>query len=117
MQNETEIALANLDWLIVHEDMKLDYSARAVLNADGQPHYLLSDLTIIGLTPASAQWEGRLSLEICTEAASSSAEGYSRGGPPAQVMRKPHFHRTEGTIEQPEHDWQVRSPALPPEER
>lgn len=117
MQNETEIALANLDWLQVHEGMRLDYGARAVLSADGQPHYLLSDLGILGLTPASAQMAGRLSLEICTEAALSSAEGYSSGGPPAQVMRKPHFHRTEGTIEQRDPDWQVRSPALPPEER
>lgn len=84
MQNETEIALANLDWLTMHESMRLDYSARAVLDSDGSPYYTLDDLTIVGLTPATAHWEGRLSLAICTEAATSA--------------------------------WQVRSPALPPEE-
>lgn len=98
MQNETEIALANLDWLMVHRNMRLDYAARAVVYSDGEPGYLLDDLAAIGLTPATEQWEGRLSLAICTEAAVSS--GYSSGGPPARIIRKPHFHRTEGTIEQ-----------------
>lgn len=69
MQNETEIALANLDWLILHEGARLDYAANAVLNADCTPAYALSDLTVIGLTPATQHWEGRLSLSICTEAA------------------------------------------------
>ena len=71
MQNETEIALANLDWLILHEGARLDYAANAVLNADCTPAYALSDLTVVGLTPATAHWHGRASLAICTEAVTS----------------------------------------------
>lgn len=120
MQNETDIALANLDWLMVHRGMRLDYAARAVVYSDGSAGYLLDDLAVVGLTPATEHWDGRLSLAICTEAATSS---------PARVVRKPHYHRTEGTMDHVEltedkprgyadtGDWQVRSPALPPEER
>lgn len=103
MQNETDIALANLDWLMVHEDMRLDYSVRAVLNTDGTAAYTLSDLSIAGLTPATKHWDGRLSLPICTEAATSSPNDWIPGAATAMGF--------------PEHDWKVRSPALPPEER
>ena len=74
MQNETEIALANLDWLMLHENARLDYAARVVLAADCTPAYALDDLAVVGLTPATAQWEGRLSLAICTEAVTYAAE-------------------------------------------
>ena len=53
MQAETETALANLDWLMHHENMKLDYSARVVLNEMGNPACTLEDLTMGGLTPAT----------------------------------------------------------------
>jgi hypothetical protein len=84
MQTETEIALANLDWLIHHDGMRLEYGARAVLNADGEPAYVLDDLAAVGLTPATEQMVGRLPLAICTEAVTS---------------RKLHFHRTESTTD------------------
>jgi hypothetical protein len=74
MQAETEIALANLDWLIHHDGMRLEYGARAVLNADGEPAYVLDDLAVPGLTAATEQMVGRLPLAICTEAITSSAE-------------------------------------------
>jgi len=45
--------LANLDWLMTHLDMRLDYPAGVVLNKDGEPEFLLSDLATIGLTPAT----------------------------------------------------------------
>jgi hypothetical protein len=77
MQNETEIVLANLDWLMMHQGMRLDYAARAVVLISNppyksDPYYTLDDLAVAGLTPATAGWEGRGSLEICTEAAISS---------------------------------------------
>lgn len=73
MQNETEIALANLDWLMMHKGMRLDYGARAVLAADHwSPVLTLDDLAVIGLTPATEHWAGRLSIPICTEAVTSS---------------------------------------------
>lgn len=90
MQNETEVVLANLDWLILHDGARLDYSARAVLAADCSPVLTLDDLAVEGLTPATAQWEGRAPIAICYAAATSSVNPY---------------------------DWKVRSPALPPEER
>lgn len=72
MQSETEIALANLDWLILHKSMRLDYAARAVLAKSGAVYLMLDDLAVIGLTPATEHWAGRLSLSICTEAVTSS---------------------------------------------
>lgn len=78
MQNETEIALANLDWLMLHKFMRLDYAARAVLAADGSPVLTLDDLTVIGLTPATEHWEGRGWLGICTEAVTSSPQAAER---------------------------------------
>jgi hypothetical protein len=74
MQNETEIALANLDWLILHRGMRLDYAARAVLHSNCEPFCTLDDLAVVGLTPATKHWEGRLSLAICTEAVTSQAD-------------------------------------------
>lgn len=71
MNAETEIALANLDWLIHNRDMRLDYGARAVLYANGEPGYVLDDLAAIGLTPATRHWDGRLPIEICYEAVTS----------------------------------------------
>lgn len=88
MQNETDIALANLDWLMVHRGMRLDYAARAVVYSDGSAGFLLDDLEAVGLTPATEHWDGRLSLAICTEAATS-----------LRVTRKPYFHRTEGFMD------------------
>jgi hypothetical protein len=69
MQNETEVALANLDWLIHNRDMRLDYQSRCVTYINGEPGYLLDDLAAAGMTPATAHWAGRGSLPICTEAA------------------------------------------------
>jgi len=54
MLRETEIALANLGWLIDHLDARLDYAAGAVfLGVTEEPEFLLADLTIPGLTPAT----------------------------------------------------------------
>jgi hypothetical protein len=91
MQNETEIVLANLDWLALHQGMRLDYSARAVVSVDGEPYYTLDDLAVAGLTPATAGREAYGIMQVCTEAATSS------------LIPRP---------------WEpVRSPALPREER
>lgn len=94
MQNETEIALANLDWLMMHKGMRLDYGARVVLAADHwSPVLTLDDLAVEGLTPATVQWEGRAPIAICYAAATSPLD------PPARIMRKPYFHRTEGMMD------------------
>ena len=53
MLNETRIVLANLDWLVHHLDMRLDFGAGVVLDRNGQPEFTLDDLAIIGLTPAT----------------------------------------------------------------
>ena len=71
MQAETEIVLANLDWLVYCQGMRLDYGARAVLTTDSEVAYVLDDLAIPGLTPATKHMAGRLPLPICTEAAVS----------------------------------------------
>ena len=71
MHNETEIVLANLDWLILHEGMKLDFASRSV-TLDGEPYYVLDDLAVPGLTPATANREGYGTSAICTETATSS---------------------------------------------
>lgn len=84
MQNETEIALANLDWLILHQGMRLDFASRAVIDAEGSPYYVLDDLAVVGLTPATAHWEGRLSLAICTEAATSARDWQVRSPAPEE---------------------------------
>ena len=73
MQNETEIVLANLDWLMMHEGMRLDYAARAVMRvADGQPYYMLDDLAVAGLTPATAAGAVLGATLICTEGITSA---------------------------------------------
>jgi hypothetical protein len=74
MQTETEIALANLDWLIHHDGMRLEYGARAVLNADGEPAYVLDDLAVPGLTAATRHMVGRLPIAICYTAITSSPD-------------------------------------------
>lgn len=71
MQNETEIVLANLDWLMLHEGARLDYAARTVLGSDCEPEYVLDDLAVEGLTPATVAWAGRAPLAICTAAVTS----------------------------------------------
>lgn len=78
MQNETEIVLANLDWLMLHEGMKLDYASRTVTMESQppvagmrDPYYTLDDLAVEGLTPATVAWMGRAALAICTEAVTS----------------------------------------------
>jgi hypothetical protein len=53
MNHETEVALANLDWLIIHQGMRLDYPSRAVVTFDSEPAFCLEDLLIAGLTPAT----------------------------------------------------------------
>lgn len=53
LTGNADIVLANLDWLMVHEDCKLDYQAGVVLDPDGNPEYLVSDLATPGLTPAT----------------------------------------------------------------
>lgn len=67
MINESRTVLANLDWLMHHLDMRLDYAAGIVRNKDGEPEFMLADLAIIGLTPATepdimwispAVWDG-----------------------------------------------------------
>lgn len=69
MTAETEIVLANLDWLIEHEGMKLDYGARCVRDERGECAHLLDDLAALELTPAGRRLAGRLPLAICTAAA------------------------------------------------
>jgi hypothetical protein len=54
LENETMTVLANLDWLIYHENARLDFAAGVVYGADGEPEYVLEDLATIGLTPATA---------------------------------------------------------------
>ena len=78
MQYETEIALANLDWLIYNRDMRLDYGARAVLYVNGEPGYLLADLEVPGLTPATAGWQGRGPTAMCTAASLCASTGRQR---------------------------------------
>jgi len=72
LTTETEIVLANLDWLMAHAGMRLDYSSRAVLSADGDPVYLLDDLADPELTPAGKMLAGRLPIAICYTASISS---------------------------------------------
>jgi len=75
LTTETEIVLANLDWLMAHAGMRLDYSSRAVLSADGDPVYLLDlldDLASPELTPAGERLAGRLPIAICYTASISS---------------------------------------------
>jgi len=52
MYDETLRALANLDWLQVHLDARLDFPSGAVL-VDNRPMFLLEDLCLEGLTPAT----------------------------------------------------------------
>jgi hypothetical protein len=54
LENETMAVLANLDWLLFQEGMRLDFKAGVVYGEDGSPAYLLADLATIGLTPATA---------------------------------------------------------------
>jgi hypothetical protein len=70
MQSETEIVLANLDYLIYHQGMRLDYGSRAVLTVDGDVAYLLDDLAVPALTPAGQRLYGRLPAAICYAASS-----------------------------------------------
>lgn len=49
----TNTVLANLDWLMLHKDCKLDFAAGVILGADGEPEYLVGDLATPGLTPAT----------------------------------------------------------------
>ena|ERR1700747_648890 len=75
MQRETEIVLVNLDYLIYHQGMRLDYGSRAVLTSDGDVAYLLDDLAVPGLTPAGQRLYGRLPAAICYTDAASSYDG------------------------------------------
>ena len=81
MQTETEIVLANLDWLVYCQGMRLDYGARAVLTAESEVAYVLDDLAVPGLTPASAGMAGRLPIAMCTAAITA----------PAQITPKPDY--------------------------
>lgn len=53
LTGNSRIALANLDWLIYHLNMRLDYAAGVVYASDGSPEFTLDDLATIGLTPAT----------------------------------------------------------------
>ena len=75
MQSETEIVLANLDYLIYHQGMRLDYGSRAVLTVDGDVAYLLDDLAVPALTPAGQRLYGRLPAQVCYTDAASSYDG------------------------------------------
>jgi hypothetical protein len=73
MQTETEIVLANLDWLVYCQGMRLDYGARAVLTAESEVAYTLDDLAVPGLTPATKDMAGRLPMVTCTAAITAPA--------------------------------------------
>lgn len=53
LTGNADTVLANLDWLMLHLDMKLDYAAGVVRDKNGAPEFLLADLATIGLTPAT----------------------------------------------------------------
>jgi len=53
LSDESRLVLANLDWLMLHRNMKLDFAAGVVFNENGEPAYTLEDLATIGLTPAT----------------------------------------------------------------
>jgi hypothetical protein len=72
MERETEIVLANLDHLIYHHGMRLDYGSRAVLTLDGDVAYTLDDLAVPALTPAGQRLAGRLPIQVCYTDATSS---------------------------------------------
>lgn len=72
MNAETEVVLANLDYLVYHQGMRLDYGSRAVLTVDGDVAYTLDDLAVPGLTPAGDRLTGRLPAAICYTDATSS---------------------------------------------
>lgn len=54
LTGNANVVLANLDWLMLHLDMKLDYAAGVVRDKNGEPEFLLADLGMAGLTPATA---------------------------------------------------------------
>lgn len=53
MNQETAIALANLEWLQEHYFARLDVSSGAVIVDQTEPICLISDLVFEGLTPAT----------------------------------------------------------------
>jgi len=88
--------LANLDWLMLHLDMKLDYAAGVVRNKEGEPEFTLADLATIGLTPATepivmwlnpALWDAaaligkEVRIRLTTDSCYVSAIGASVHGP------------------------------------
>jgi hypothetical protein len=52
MNQETMIVLANLDYLQVHFNARLDFAAGAIM-LDEEPMFLVADLVYEGLTPAT----------------------------------------------------------------
>jgi hypothetical protein len=113
MLDETLVALANLDYLQLHFDARLDFPSGAVL-IDGSPVFLLEDLVIEGLTPATAPvvlaipWpEDLIGRVIQIRVPKPSRPEWH--GPDAHSPIE-HIYQQDG-------DWRVRSPALPPEER
>lgn len=89
MLYEADVALANLDWLILHRNMKLDYAARCVRYANGEPGYLLSDLEITGLTPATESILGRGPATMCTESVAVTSVLAEDSGEPTRVLPRP----------------------------
>lgn len=86
---DMDTVLANLDWLILHKGMRLDYAAGAVLDEDGEPQYLLEDLALSGLTPAT---ERRAVRPVLWDVS-------------ALIGHRVHLHVTEGKIDRMEiHD-------------
>lgn len=71
---ETDIVLANLDWLILHENASMDYSAGLVRAADGSVLCTLADLAVPGATPASVGMVAWQPLDICTQAVISGRD-------------------------------------------
>jgi hypothetical protein len=59
LTGNADVVLANLDWLMVHLEMKLDYAAGVVRDKNGEPEYLVADLATAGLTPATELLNGR----------------------------------------------------------
>jgi hypothetical protein len=57
MSEETRTALLNLDWLIYHQQARLDMKSNAVWIPGDEdiPSVLVEDLCVAGLTPATAQ--------------------------------------------------------------
>jgi len=64
MQNETEIVLANLDWLALHQGMRLDFAARAVV-LDGEARLAFHGVDrIIAGTSTLLPEGGRINLTL-----------------------------------------------------